>query len=159
MALSFRDSQPLARVIPIRRVRAGAWQGDLFHFLIANPKHLEWLTERPVICHFVDEVLLDQMIHARAEELTIYHSADRFEVDFRMEGRRHRIAIPNHRWALPVSLRIKRLAGMDMTNPVVWQVGEMSLSEHVRANVWVYPSARSERIVLRPRYGRLGQVA
>ncbi len=159
-AMSLSPPAPrLARVIPIRRVRAAQWQGDLLGFLLANPRHLTWLMERPVIRHFVDEVLLAQMCHARAEEVAIYHSPRRLEVVFRLEGRRHGIDVPNHRWALPVVLRLKHLAGMDVLNPQVWQVGEIVGPGEVRVNVCAYPNPRSERLVLRPRWGRLGAAA
>lgn len=141
----------LARIIPIEPPCLGLWQGDLLRHLIANPRHLAWLTERPMIRHFVDEVLLAHMVHDRAEEVALYHSAWRFEVDFRLEGRRHTVEVPHRRWALPILLRLKTLAGLDLTNPIAWQVGEIRLAEDLHVNVWSYPTPRSERLVMRPR--------
>jgi hypothetical protein len=48
---------------------------------------------------------------------------------------------------------------MDMSNGVAWQVGEITLDDDRPVYVWFYPTARSERLVLRPRLGRLGQAA
>jgi type II secretory ATPase GspE/PulE/Tfp pilus assembly ATPase PilB-like protein len=159
--MAFADTdRPLARVIPIEPPKRGGWQGDLLTYLISNPRHMAWLTERPVIRHFVEEVLIARMVHDRAEEVALYHSPWRFEIDFKFEGRRHRVTVPQHRWALPIVLRLKQLAGMDVTNPVAWQIGEITVGGDVHVNAWVYPTARSERLVLRPRWAvRLGAVA
>lgn len=150
---------PMARVIPIHHPSRSGWQGDLLGYLGSNPRHLAWLIDRPVIRHFVDEVLIAQMIHDRAEEVAIYHSPWRFEIDFRLEGRRHRVQVPNHRWAMPILLRLRQRAGMDLSNAVSWQVGEFPLGDESVVNVWFYPNARSERLVLRPRNVRLRGVA
>jgi type II secretory ATPase GspE/PulE/Tfp pilus assembly ATPase PilB-like protein len=155
MSLSPSASPNLARVVPIHNPRGVSWQGDLHRYLVSNPRHLNWLMDRPVIRHFIDEVLVAQMIHSRAEEVAIYHSAFRFEIDFRLEGRRHRIQVPNRRWALPILLRLKRLAGLDPTNMVAWQAGEIELPDGGQAAVWSYPTRCSERMVLRPRHGRV----
>jgi hypothetical protein len=60
---------------------------------------------------------------------------------------------------MPILLRLRQRAGMDLSNAVSWQVGEFPLGDESVVNVWFYPNARSERLVLRPRNVRLRGVA
>ena len=159
MALSDQTAH-FPRVIPIHLSQSAVWQGGLLAHLLSNPRHMTWLMERPMIRHFVDEILLGRMIHDRAEQVVIYHSTWRFEVDFWLEGELHRVQIPNHRWALPIILRLKTLAGIDVARHTAPQRGEIPLAggHDVAANH--YPTPCSERIVLRPlQVNRLSAVA
>ena len=154
MSLSPQLANHRARVIPIHAKEPSSWQSDLLRHLTRNPRHLKWLINRPVIEEFTDRVLLTQMVHARADEIVIYHSPFRFEISFRCQGRRHLIDVPNHRWAMPIVRRLMHLAGMDVTDHEAWQVGQMTIGGDTLVNVWHYPTARSERLVMRPRWGQ-----
>ena len=140
-----------ARVIPIHPHPRG-WQSDLLHHLLSNPKHLEWVLARPLIAHFLDDILFSQIVQSRAEQVTLYHSAWRFEVDFHVDGLMQRVEMAHQRWALPISLALKRRAGMDLANPVIWQFGEIALPCGLALSVTAYPNRVSERLVLRPRW-------